>query len=70
MARVDLFNRYVIFKEFGKYKVTKLSNYSNGIIDLDFVVTIKDVYTYEDAKQTIMRLYNLQEECIVNETGE
>ena len=62
--------KFVIFKHFNTYKITSKYNWDEGIMNLNAVTTITNVSNYEEAKKAVLNWLKIDEEQIVNETGE
>ena len=65
---MDEFDKWVLYKEFGKYKLTRELNYNSMISNADIVITlhcdnIADVYE-------IIKQHGFKKEQIVNRTGD
>ena len=60
---------YVIFKEFGNYRITNEKNYNANISNASAVYTLHNCNSYEEALACAIGA-GWSEECIINKTEE
>ena len=57
--------KYIIFKSFNDYKITDIKNYNSYTMDNRKVITLKECYCLQDAKNTVKHYLHLQDNQIV-----
>ena len=61
--------KYVIYKHFGKYKITTKENYDDYCVNLAKVVHLFDCHSFKEAFNAAIN-NGWKAEDIINETGE